>query len=38
MHASILDIEGNSEKSETPVKSAVIAIYDTHEEAEKSDQ
>jgi uncharacterized membrane protein len=36
MHASILDIEGNSEKSETTVKSAVIAIYDTHEEAEKA--
>lgn len=34
MHASILDIEGNSEKSETTVNSAVIAIYDTHEEAE----
>ena len=36
MHASILDIEGNSDKPETAEKSAVIAIYDTHEEAEKA--
>ena len=39
MHASILDIEGYSEKlekSEAIEKSAVIAIYDTHEEAEKA--
>ena len=39
MHASILDIEGNSEKSEkseVAEKSAVIAIYDTHQEAEKA--